>query len=87
MHYPDLAEHTGALMALLSIFAGISGFLMWRMFSRVEKKLDEVLHLCCECQRVMAERFVHKEEFRDERDALWGAVNSHGHSRDGRVVR
>jgi hypothetical protein len=87
MNYQDLAEHTGVLVALLSVFAGISGFLIWRMFSRVEKKLDEVLHLCFECQRETAERFVRKEEYRGERDALWGAVNSHGHSRDGRVVR
>jgi hypothetical protein len=74
-------------VGLLSIFAGISGFLMWRMFSRVEKKLDEVLQLCCECQRETAERFLPKEEFRSEREALWGAVNSHSHSQDGRVVR
>ena len=87
MSYQDLAEHTGVLVALLAVFAGISGFLIWRMFSRVEKKLDEVLHLCCECQRETVERFVRKEEYRSERDALWGAVNSHGHSRDGRVVR
>lgn len=87
MNYQDLAEHTGVLVALLSVFAGISGFLMWRIFSRLEKKLDEVLHWCCECQRQTAERFVHKEEFRSEREALWGAVNNHGHSKEGRVVR
>jgi hypothetical protein len=87
MNYQDLAEHTGILVALVSVFAGISGFLMWRMFSRVERKLDEMLQLCCECQREMAERFVFKEEFRSERDSLWGAVNSHSHSQDGRVVR
>lgn len=87
MNYQDLAEHTGALVALLGVFATISGFLLWRMFSRVEKKLDEVLRLCFECQRETAERFVSKGEFRGERDALWGAVNSHGHSQDGRVVR
>jgi hypothetical protein len=87
MNYQDLAEHTGSLVALLGIFAGISGFLMWRMFSRVERKLDEVLHFCCECQREAAKRFVSKQEYREERDAMWGALNSHGHSREGRVVR
>jgi hypothetical protein len=87
MNYQDLAEHTGSLVALLGLFAGISGFLMWRMFSRVERKLDEVLQFCCECQRETAERFVPKKEYREERDALWGAVNSHSHSREGRVVR
>ncbi len=87
MNYQDLAEHTGTLVALLGVFAGISGFLLWRMLTRVERKLDEVLHLCCECQKEHAERFVYREEFRDEREALWGALNSHGHSGDGRVVR
>lgn len=85
--YQDLAEHTGVLVALLSVFASTSGVLIWRMFARVERKLDEVLKLCCDCQKEQAERFVCKDEFHRERGALWGAVNSHGHSEGGRVVR
>ncbi len=87
MPYQDLAEHTGVLTALLGVFAGLSGVLFWRMFARVERKLDEMLRLCCECQREQAERFVYREEFHRERESLWSAINSHGHSRDGRVAR
>lgn len=87
MPYQDLAEHTGVLVILLGMFAGLSGVLFWRMFVRVERKLDDVLKLCCECQREQAERFVYREEFHRERESLWGALNSHGHSQDGRVAR
>jgi hypothetical protein len=87
MAYQDLAEHSGALVGLLAAFAGLSGVLFWRMFARVEAKLDEMLRLCCECQREQAERFVYRDEFHRERESLWGALNSHGHSQDGRVAR
>ncbi|MBM4285814.1 MAG: hypothetical protein FJ128_11295 [Deltaproteobacteria bacterium] len=87
MNYRDLAEHIGAVVGLLTLFAGISGVLLWRMFVRMEKKLDEIMQLCCECQREFARRFVMKDEYRIDRDALWGAVNRHSHSATGRVVR
>jgi hypothetical protein len=87
MSHQDLAEHMGSLVGLLSLFAGISGFLLWRMFARMERKLDEIAQLCCECQREYIGRFLGKEEFRNERDALWGAINNHSHSPTGRVVR
>ncbi len=87
MAYQDLAEHSGALVALLGVFAGLSGLLFWRMFVRVEKKLDETLKLCRDCQREQAERFVYRDEYHRERESLWGALNSHGHSQDGRVAR
>ncbi len=87
MGHQDLAEHIGSLVGLLSLLAGVSGFLLWRMFVRMERKLDEIAHLCCECQRHFVERFVSKEEYRDDREGLWGAVNKHSHSSTGRVVR
>lgn len=87
MPYQDLAEHSGTLAALLGAFAGLSGLLFWRMFVRVEKKLDETLKLCRECQREQTERFVYRDEYHRERESLWGALNSHGHSHDGRVAR
>lgn len=87
MAYQDLAEHSEALVALLAIFGGLCGLLFWRMFVRVEKKLDDMLRLCCECQREQAERFVYRDEFHRERESLWTALNSHGHSHDGRVAR
>jgi len=87
MQYKDLAEHLGALMALLGIFAGLAGFLFWRMLVRMEKKLDELNEATFRCQAQLAERFVGRGEFQKEREDLWGAVNTHSHSSEGRVVR
>ena len=42
MSYLDLGEHVGALVSLVGVFAGVSGFLLWAMLSRLEKKLDEL---------------------------------------------
>ena len=87
MNFQDLAEHIGSLVGLLSLFGGITGLLLWRMFVRMERKLDEIMHLCCECQREFVERFMGKEEYRSERDAMWEAINKHSHSPTGGVVR
>ena len=87
MHYQDLAEHVGAVIALLGIFASLSGFLFWRMLVRMEKKLDHLHDATFHCQTGLAERFVGRGEFRKEKEDLWGAVNAHAHSSEGRVVR
>lgn len=87
MSHSDLAEHVGAVVALLGVFAGLSGFLIWRMLARLEKKLDQLWEATQLCQARLAERFLAREEFRKEKDDLWGALNSHSHSADGRVVR
>lgn len=85
--FSDLAEHVGAVVTLLGIFAGLSGFLFWRMLVRLEKKLDHLYEATQQCQIRLAERFLGREEFRKEKDDLWMALNSHSHSADGRVVR
>jgi hypothetical protein len=87
MQYQDLAEHLGALLALLGIFAGLSGFLFWRMLVRMEKKLDQLHEATFRCQSELTDRFVRRPEFQKEREDLWGAVNAHSHNSDGRVVR
>jgi len=87
MQYKDLAEHLGAIMALLGIFAGIAGFLFWRMLVRMEQKLDDLHTSTFKCRAELAERFVGRGEFRKEKEDLWSAVNSHSHSSEGRVVR
>ncbi len=87
MQYQDLAEHLGALLALLGVFAGLSGFLFWRMLVRMEKKLDQLHEATFKCQAGLAERFVRREEFQKEKEDLWGAVNTHSHNSAGRVVR
>ena len=38
----DLAEHIGAIISLLGVFAGIAAMLLWRMLVRVEKKVDDI---------------------------------------------
>jgi hypothetical protein len=87
MQYRDLAEHLGAVLALLGVFASFSGFLFWRMLVRMEKKLDQLHDATFRCQAGLAERFVGRREFRKEKEDLWGAVNAHAHSAEGRVVR
>jgi hypothetical protein len=85
--YADLAEHVGAVVSLLGIFAGLSGFLFWRMLSRLEKKIDHLHEATLSCRAGLGERFVFREEFRKEKEDLWTAVNGHAHNQDGRVVR
>jgi|UniRef100_A0A7C5AKF2 hypothetical protein len=85
--YSDLAEHVGVVVTLLGIFAGLSGFLFWRMLVRLERKLDQLYEATQRCRVRLAERFLGREEFRKEKDDLWAALNSHSHSADGRVVR
>ena len=87
MQYKDLAEHLGALLALLGVFAGLSGFLFWRMLVRMERKLDQLHDTTFRCQAELAERFMGRAEYRKEKEDLWGALNAHSHSSEGRVVR
>ena len=87
MHYQDLSEHVGALVSLLSLFAGISGLLVWRMLVRMEKKLDELSHHFFSCRGELGERFVTRFEHEVEHHGMWEALNYHGHDMRGRVVR
>ncbi len=87
MNYGDLAEHVGVVVALLGIFAGLSGMLFWRMLVRMEKKLDQLHDATQRCRSSLGERFLGREEFRKEKDDIWEAVNAHSHSTEGRVVR
>jgi hypothetical protein len=87
MHYKDLGEHLGAVLALLGIFASLTGFLFWRMLVRMEKKLDKLHEATFHCQAGLSDRFMGRGEFRKEKEDLWGAVNTHSHNSEGRVVR
>ena len=87
MSYRDLAEHVGALVTLLGLFAGISGVLFGRMLVRMERKLDRLGEGMAQCQAELPQRFVSKEEVREERDAWWGALHRHAHGSRGRVAR
>ena len=87
MNYQDLGEHASVLVSLLAAFAGISAFLLWRMMTRMEKKLDEVYQYFCACREELAERFVYRYEHETDRQDLWSAINNHDHDLRGRVVR
>jgi hypothetical protein len=87
MSFQDLAEHVGTVVALASFFAGVSGFLLWRMLTRLEKKLDELHQLCCDCRQELGERFVCRFEAEVAHQDLWQALNHHEHDPRGRVVR
>ncbi|MEW6387848.1 MAG: hypothetical protein AB1491_10080 [Thermodesulfobacteriota bacterium] len=79
MNFQDLAEHVGALVSLLALFAGISGFLLWRMFTRLEQKLDELAKFCWECRQDLAEQFLTRVEHEAEHQGLWDAIHYHEH--------
>jgi hypothetical protein len=87
MYYQDLAEHIGALVSLLGIFAGVSAFLVWRMMVRMEKKLDELSDHFLSCRQELGDRFVARFDHEVEHHGLWEALNYHSHDMKGRVVR
>ena len=55
--------------------------------TRMEKKLDELYRLSCECRQELGERFICRFEHDIEHQDLWQAVNHHAHDVRGRVVR
>ena len=87
MFYQDLGVHTTTLVSLVGVFAGVSAFLLWRLLTRMEKKLDELYRLSCECRQELGERFICRFEHDIEHQDLWQAVNHHAHDVRGRVVR
>jgi len=49
-------QNTWGSVALLGAFASLSGFLLWRMLVRMEKKLDQLHDATFRCQAGLAER-------------------------------
>jgi hypothetical protein len=75
-NYTDLAEHVGALVALLGISAGISTMLLWRMMIRMEKKVDDIgekigawmlnaVKDCAACKDVLDGKYLPLKVFED----------------------
>jgi len=87
MDYTDLRYHIGILISLIGFFAGLSGFLFWRILSRLESKLEELFELAFNCRESLSERFVGRVEHDRKVFELWEAVNNHDHDDTGRVVR
>jgi len=87
MGYQDLGEHVGALVTLVGLFAGLSGFLLWRLLCRLERKLDEFAGICRECRRLQGERYLSRFAYKVEKEDLWTALRRHDHDSSGRVLR
>ncbi len=94
MEWADLNEHTGTLVALLGLCAGLVGLLFWRMLTRIETKTDDFcrwiqgfMEACGNCKVAQATTFATKGETKTIEDNLWQAVNHHAHDKNGRVTR
>ncbi|MDI6752789.1 MAG: LPXTG cell wall anchor domain-containing protein [Thermodesulfobacteriota bacterium] len=82
-------EFNAILLSLLGIAALVGAILFWRMFTRMEKKIDDWFSLHLGCRERQFKEFTNKKEF-DEwkkgRDLLWRRINRHAHDKDGKVV-
>lgn len=82
----DITSHINTLVSVLVSAIGLVLFLFWRMFTSIQKKLDEV----CRNQANLPREFVGKEEFgewKQGRKDIWDVLNRHSHDTQGRVVR
>lgn len=82
----DVTSHINALVSVLVSAIGLVLFLFWRMFTAIQKKLDEI----CKAHANLPKEYVGKEEFgewKSGRKDIWDVVNKHSHDPQGRVVR
>jgi len=82
------AEH---LIALLGVMATIAGILFWRMFTRMEKKIDDWFQQHLECRERQEATYMKKRDFdqdwRPGRVELQKRINKHSHdSQTGKVI-
>lgn len=82
----DLAEHIDTIIELLGLFAGIAGLMFWRMFTRMEKKVDDIgnwilgsLDRCSECKK----EFLSVEAFNEWKNEHLAAFKEWRLGRDG----
>jgi len=78
-NYADLAEHIGTVVVFVSLGWGLASFLAWQGFKRLEKKVDELNKIA-----------VNKNDFKEwkeGRTAIWDAINTHAHDKEGAVIR
>jgi hypothetical protein len=82
----DLAEHIDTIIELLVLFAGIAGLMFWRMFTRMEKKVDDIgnwilgsLDRCSECKK----EFLSVEAFNEWKNEHLAAFKEWRLGRDG----
>ena len=88
---------TGTLLAIIGGLVSLAGFLIWNTLIRIEKKVNDHCVIQQQCREQLPEKFVSKEEFKEHRhefkdwkegrDEIWEALNSHSHHEKGRVIR
>lgn len=84
------AEYNATLLSLLGIAATVAAILFWRMFVRMEKKIDEWFAQHLECRERQRKEFASQEAFNEwqkGRDPLWKRLNRHSHDAvTGKVI-
>ena len=73
-----LAEHIYVVISILAFLYPV-GVFFWRIFTRLETKMDKLL----ECFGEFPKEYVS----RGEGDEVWETINRHTHNSLGRVVR
>jgi hypothetical protein len=82
-------EYNSVLLSLLGLVATIGAILFWRMFTRMEKKIDEWFSQHLECRERQLKEFVKMDEFEKwqrGRDGIWRRLHGHKHDPEGRVI-
>lgn len=75
-------EYTSILLSLLGIVATVGAILFWRMFTRMERKIDDWFDQHLQCRERQQKEFVHIKDFeiwQKGRDPLWRRLNRHDH--------
>lgn len=77
------------LIPILGILATIAGVLFWRMFTRLENKMDIWMKQHLECRERQHQEFVKITDFdqwKTGRKDIYARIHGHKHDKDGKVV-
>jgi len=78
------------LLSLLGVAATVGAILFWRMFTRMENKIDAWFTQHLECRERQQKEFVKVKDFekwQQGRDPLWKRLNRHAHDpQTGKVI-
>jgi len=75
-------EYVSILLSLIGVFATVGGILFWRIFTRMEGKIDAWFLQHLECRERQNREYVKANEFeawKKSRDPLWRRLNRHAH--------
>lgn len=85
----DPQADTNLLLAVMGLLATVAGVVFWRMFTRMEKKIDDWFQQHLECRERQAQMMIHRPEFEEwkkGREYIWKRLHGHKHDADGQVV-